>query len=885
MSYLPGQKRKSSENDPNPASRKKHASLLYKLPQPKQNETQSVGEAAEGAQYWAVQWRKPTMKKNKTWEGDGVLVRQNNACVLHDTDGKETARAKVAPEQIFVEDAEFTIGGKEICFERQISGQEFLSGTCFGSSKAWFEPNSTSGASLQTTYKPKGSKTGGFRPSKPLLTINPTKSLSTKALLAEKPQAKAVEPEIIDLENESSYWTANWRKPTMKKNKTWDGDGIVTQEGMVLALLNENGKLIGTTGWSGEPLKSGTSLFIAGKEVELDEKISEEDYKAGRFQPSLVTPSTSTLSHLNSKKYAAPTISKPLTASLENFYSDTRPKAGQPRHDPNAEDAIVMKTPPPHHQAKYNKKNLPVVPVVVDPHIGRHLRPHQKEGVKFLYESVMGMRKHEGNGCILADEMGLGKTLQTVALIWTLLKQNPYGNVSGVVGKVMIVCPVSLINNWKKEVHKWLGRDRVQVFVGDKDKAHVKQFANSRTHQILIIGYEKLRNTIADLAYCTPPIGLIICDEGHRLKSANNKTSKMFEALRTTRRVILSGTPIQNDLGEFHAMADFCNPGLLDDYKTFARIYETPIVRSRAPDCTAKERELGQARSDQLMEISKSFVLRRTAEILNNYLPPKHEYVVFVKPTALQLSVFSKILSPQVVDDVVHGPMAKSLALISTLTKVCNSPMLLKKQGEGSSSITASNVIPPNIASALSVLPSSEASDLSISGKLTLLGKLLQAVRTHTEEKCVLVSNYTSTLNIIEEYCKRRGYTYYRLDGSTKVDKRQQYVDDFNRSTQKSRFLFLLSTKAGGVGLNLIGASRLVLIDSDWNPAHDLQAMARIHRDGQKRDVFIYRLVTTGTIDEKIFQRQVTKIGLSDSLMSGVRLPHSRPRTFPHLIP
>ncbi|KZP03756.1 P-loop containing nucleoside triphosphate hydrolase protein [Athelia psychrophila] len=169
---------------------------------------------------------------------------------------------------------------------------------------------------------------------------------------------------------------------------------------------------------------------------------------------------------------------------------------------------------------------------------------------------------------------------------------------------------------------------------------------------------------------------------------------------------------------------------------------------------------------------------------------------------------------------------------------------------------------------ALKLLPQgARIEDVSMSGKLAALSNLLKIIRTNTDEKCILVSHYTSTLNILEEFCKKKSYTYFRLDGQTPTAKRQEYVNIFNKSSQYSKFLFLLSSKAGGVGLNLIGASRLVLIDSDWNPSHDLQAMARIHRDGQKKPVFIYRFLTAGTIDEKIYQRQVTKLGLSNSLM------------------
>ncbi|KAJ8077030.1 helicase [Marasmius tenuissimus] len=360
-------------------------------------------------------------------------------------------------------------------------------------------------------------------------------------------------------------------------------------------------------------------------------------------------------------------------------------------------------------------------------------------------------------------------------------------------------------------------------------------------------------------------IGLIVCDEGHRLKSSKNKTYASFQAFNTPRRIILSGTPIQNDLSEFHAMANFCNPGLLDEYSAFKRVYENPIVKSRAPGCTTKEAQVGEKRSAQLTNIAKSFVLRREATILGNYLPPKTEYVVFVTPSALQLSIFSKILQPDQVEDYIHSTI-ESLAVINMLIKVSSSPILLKAAMEKGQSEKGAHH--RNIREAVSLLPHDvQVEDVTLSGKLTAVAKLLAAVRETTDEKCVLVSHYTSTLNILEAFCKKMNYSYFRLDGQTPVAKRQEYVNTFNRTDQKSGFVFLLSSKAGGVGINLIGGSRLCLIDSDWNPSHDLQSMARCHRDGQRKPVFIYRLLTAGTIDEKIFQRQIIKLGLSNALM------------------
>ncbi|RPD67158.1 hypothetical protein L226DRAFT_549783 [Lentinus tigrinus ALCF2SS1-7] len=886
-------KRKSDHHDLNNAGRKRQAV---------EDDGSSGVSTMEGDQYWMVQWRNPQYKKHKTWDGDAVLVVSGNKCTLYDSDNRQLTSGKphgIEGAHKLAEGVEFSLGNREIEIDHQLLRTDFLSGRCFGR-------GGIAETSAAANSRPSAAKQ--FVPLRPK-TLNGGRSSAYIAPQAEEKEKRGIELEAVNLVGSEkstqkslirdSYWTANWRKPQQKKHKTWDGDGFVIHEGDKLTLLSDAGLVMGTKKWDGLPLYSSYRTFVGQREVELDSVISRSELPAvvgtsteppldpeysgppaSQARPSFLVNAArerrTSQEGTGSSSPSVMAVNSPASAKKfippASFYGTTvKPKPKGPLHDPDAPGAVVMKAPTKEHQTKNNKKNLPVVPVVIDPVLARHLRPHQKEGVRFLYECVMGLRKHEGQGCILADEMGMGKTLQTITLIWTLLKQNPYAGAGPVVGKVLIVCPVSLINNWKNEFHKWLGKDRVGVFTGDKDKSTIKQFLNSKIHQVLIIGYERLRTVIADLAYCQPPIGLIICDEGHRLKSANNKTSTMFEALRTPRRIILSGTPIQNELSEFHAMADFCNPGLLDDYSTFKRVYETPILKSRAPGCSAKEAELGEARSAQLTTIAKSFVLRREATVLKKYLPPKHEYVVFITPTKLQLAIFEKLLSHDKLDNLVRNSTAESLALINMLTKISNSPILLKatadqaklKVQQGGDAVKRNA-----IEEALTLLPErAQVEDVSLSGKLSALARLLRALQKHTEEKCIIVSHYTSTLNIIEAYCKKKSYTYHRLDGSTPAAKRQEYVNDFNRSSQAKRFVFLLSSKAGGVGLNLIGASRLCLIDSDWNPSHDLQSMARIHRDGQKRPVYIYRFLTTGTIDEKIYQRQVTKLGLSDSLM------------------
>ncbi|VDC03609.1 unnamed protein product [Peniophora sp. CBMAI 1063] len=854
----------------NGLKRKSEATEDYSRKRPANDTTSSGGE-----RYWMVQWRLPQARKHKTWEGDGVLVVNSSRATLMDQDGRVIGSGKIGL-QTLEEGAQLSVGGKELELDRALSRHEYLSGECFG--------RSTTGTSNPSTSS--NTFTKKFTPLRPL-TINPGTTVR-------QPSTPSVTSKVTSKDDDlghapESYWTANWRKPQGKKHKTWDGDAFVVFKRGKITLISEQGKILGSKPYEGARLMSGFKNFIAGREIELDAQVPrsslpaltgvvdepENEIDPDAFQLSQSTPARRANSPIIVQDASSPVRNSPSATKKfvapAAFYNApaTKPKPKGPLHDPAGEGAIVMKSPDAEHKRKYNKKGYPVVPVVLDPLLGRRLRPHQVEGVKFMYECVMGLRKHEGQGCILADEMGMGKTLQTITLIWTLLKQNPYAGGGPSVGKVLIVCPVSLVNNWKSEFNKWLGRDRLGIMAGDKDKSILKQFINSKRDQVMIIGYERLRSIIADLAYCNPPIGLIIADEGHRLKGAGNKTSTMFEALRTKRRIILSGTPIQNDLGEFHAMADFCNPGLLDDYNTFRRVYETPILRSRTPGCSDKDAQLGKARAAQLQEVARSFVLRRDATILKSYLPPKHEYVVFVTPTTLQLSIFNKLLNPDKLDNIIHDSTAESLALINMLTKVSNSPILLqavadKNRGDAGSKKAKARAVEE----AVKLLPErAQVDDVSLSGKLAALATLLRAIRKDTDEKCVLVSHYTSALNILEAFCKKKSYSYLRLDGSTPTAKRQEYVNEFNRSSQNRCFIFLLSSKAGGVGLNLIGASRLCLVDSDWNPSHDLQSMARIHRDGQKREVHIYRFLTAGTIDEKIYQRQVTKLGLSSTLI------------------
>ncbi len=690
--------------------------------------------------------------------------------------------------------------------------------------------------------------------------------------------ANRIECRLIDLLHRRNF--------TAKKHKTWDGDGILHVTGGYAYLQDISGRDMGRAAFN-PPLLPGSTLSVGSKEVEVDSLMSKEEYLAGRhfLKPTLTRPMSTTYdkntllkSSPPSKKVtkiekgeakeeakrvlnvAAPTsVGTQLAWKNPLLKSTVVPRKNEnkptPRHDPTASQAITMKRP------KSVPKGKQIVDVVVDPLLTHHLREHQREGVKFMYECVMGMRDFDGQGAILADEMGLGKTLQTITLLWTLLKQNPIFGDPPLIKKALIVCPATLINNWRKEFRKWLGAERIGVFVADGTKMRVTDFTRGRSYSIMIIGYEKLRTVQEELKKGSG-IDIVIADEGHRLKTAKNKSAQAIKSLNTLKRVILSGTPIQNDLSEFFMMVDFINPDLLGSYKMFTKEFEAPILKSRQPGASTKDIEKGEARSEELASLTSKFILRRSADILSQYLPSKTEYVLLCRPTPAQISVYQSVLACSAFQAAL-GNSEASLQLITVLKKVCNSPSLLNSKA----SVDSVQPLSSMTASLLASIPPHLLRNNASSTKIRALDQLLHTLRTTTSEKIVLVSNYTSTLDLLAALLTSLSYPFLRLDGSTPSSKRQDLVDSFNSSPADACFAFLLSAKSGGMGLNLIGASRLVLFDVDWNPATDLQAMARIHRDGQKRNCIIYRLMMAGGMDEKIWQRQTTKLGLASNIM------------------
>lgn len=862
--------------------------------------------ATQSEVYFTCLWRKLQTRKHKTWEGDGILCIRESSCYIKSReDGSQVASGQWAADRECVPGQIYMIGGKEVEIDEAISSNEveneFKSRqldqldnavnhtlpTPSHSNKfapkvdLKFKPpirphsliqpsnslvdkskyfvNSTLGHPFNTpsTTLSSGLKRTKFASLTPgeVDKLTPNKEPKRfKPLLLEASQGPPETNSVVGEVDQHEVFLCLYRKHKVTKHLTWDGDGILSLVGSPrgrMAVLKDSGtrKVLGSMLLGRNlNLQNGALVQVGSRQVEIQRPATESEL--ADFEKNSQEPAEADWTDIVKNEVPVCDFKDPMIIK--------RSRTGGPKFNPEADGATVLTKPGKAWLLKHDLQNATIVDVVVDPSIAKSLRPHQVEGLKFMYECTMGLREVGGHGCILADEMGLGKSIQAISLLWTLLRQNPIAGQGPVIKRAMIVCPVTLVKNWKREIHKWLGRSRLNVFTAD-GKSDFKQFSSSHYHEVLIIGYEKLRTLSQQVNSIYPPIGLIIADEGHRLKSTEAKTTQALRSLKTKRRVVLSGTPIQNNLTEYFAMIDFINPGILDDYRTFKKKFEQPILKSREPCCNPVQRLQGEARAEELAKMSQHYVLRRGSEVIQEHLPRRYDYCVFISPTTVQRNIYEAVLDSPETRAIFSGDISQHLVLMNTLKLLCNSPGLLMNEYSIKSLGQISSTLFPAWVT---------RDDVQLSGKLIALAKFLSILKRQNEEKIILVSNFTKTLDIVESHCKASNYTFCRLDGKTAQNQRDSIVQVFNRSSASAQFVFLLSSKSGGVGLNLIGASRLILFDGDWNPATDLQAMARIWRQGQKKACHIYRFLTTGTIDECIFQRQVTKIGLATDVMA-----------------
>ncbi|KYQ58212.1 DNA repair and recombination protein RAD54B [Trachymyrmex zeteki] len=745
-----------------------------------------------------VMYSKITSKKHKTWDDDGLLEVTGKNAILKDLDGNIIGRNTISPNNV-AEGSKLIIGSKQVEIIDKVSTEQSI----LHKSPEVEEP-------LQ-----KKLKTSICAFQSPKKNENAT-ACEEKESTENSPEAKT-----------KTRFNVMIGKVTSKKHKTWDSDGLLEIVGKNAILKDLDDNVIGRTTINPSNAVEGSRLIIGNKQVEIIEQLSQELSVPDKSLEKVVEK----LSKNKFKVSSAHTF-MPLFSSTKALNSEP----------------LVM--PYLNSTESMNQKEQEIL---VDSCLVAKLREHQRHGIVFLYECLMGLKIPNYFGAILADEMGLGKTLQCIALIWTMLKKGPYGK--PIMKRVLIVTPSSLCNNWEKEFIKWLGRHRILPYViGGKNKP--KDFMKYPRNSVMIISYEmfiKCHIEINEIAF-----DLIVCDEGHRLKNSNVKAAKMLNEINCKKRIVLTGTPIQNDLKEFYALIDFINPGILGTPSEYKSYYEEPIV---AAQCSAADDDvlsLGNERSAELYKRTKSFILRRTQITINKYLPHKYEIVLFCSLSKKQKDLYFLVTDAWFNKICLEDKSNIHLSIITALKKICNHPNLFLNEKEKALYDILSK------SSYISQIKRDE-NFTEYCGKVTIVQTLMRNLKK-TDEKLVLVSYYTQTLDLLETICNMERLKFLRLDGATPSSIRLKITEQFNMQTDNSKVL-LLSAKAGGVGLNLSGASRLVLFDSDWNPASDMQAMARIWRDGQKKNVYIYRLLTTGTIEEKIYQRQISKANLSETVV------------------
>jgi SNF2 family DNA or RNA helicase len=445
------------------------------------------------------------------------------------------------------------------------------------------------------------------------------------------------------------------------------------------------------------------------------------------------------------------------------------------------------------------------------------LRPYQQKG----YEWLRLLAEAGCSGC-LADDMGLGKTLQTICFIVSRLEVNS-------AAKHLVVCPSSLMYNWQQELNRFApavnnivyhgGSRNIDVFTDPKSQLIITSYGTMRSD------IEKMREVIFDT---------IVVDESHNIKNPSALTTRAINELRSITRVALSGTPVMNNTFDLYGQLNFLLPGMLGSREFFKREYADPI-----------DRERDQEKIKALQKITGPFILRRTKEQVATDLPEKTETILWCEMDGDQRFAYDSIkenikdsLFLEIKDKGFNSGKLSVLHGIMKLRQVCNSCELVKDE----------NLFTYN----------------SIKTKV-LIEELKNIYGNH---KALVFSQFTSMLDILERDLTSHNIDYFRLDGSTQADKRQDLVNQFNSEDSDTR-VFLLSLKAGNAGLNLTSADYVFLFDPWWNKAVEQQAIDRTHRIGQTKNVFAYKMICRNTIEEKIVILQQRKSKLSEELIGG----------------
>ncbi|XP_057955769.1 switch 2 isoform X2 [Malania oleifera] len=583
----------------------------------------------------------------------------------------------------------------------------------------------------------------------------------------------------------------------------------------------------------------------------------------------------------------------------EGQWGFERPKSAFLQLDHTGPFQPLVLSPPGEH---------PVIQVPAS--INCRLLEHQREGVKFLY------RLYKNNhGGVLGDDMGLGKTIQTIAFLAAVYKKDGELDGSTILkgthvekkGPVLIVCPTSVIHNWESEFSKW-ATFNVSVYHG-ANRDLILEKLEARGVEILITSFDTFR--IHGSILSEIPWEIVVVDEAHRLKNEKSKLYLACSEIRTQKRFGLTGTIMQNKIMELFNLFDWVAPGSLGTREHFREFYDEPLKHGQRSTAPQRFVRVADERKQHLVTVLHRYLLRRTKEeTIGHLMMGKEDNVVFCAMSELQRRVYRRVLQLPDIQCLINKDLPCSCGSPLTQVECCKRtvpdgiiwPYLHRDNPDGCDSCPFCLVLPCLISNHLELIkpnPRDELdkqrkdaefasnvfdndidlvggnaqnesfmglSDVKHCGKMRVLEKLMISWASRGD-KILLFSYSVRMLDILEKFLIRRGYCFSRLDGSTPTSLRQSLVDDFNSSPSKQ--VFLISTRAGGLGLNLVSANRVVIFDPNWNPAQDLQAQDRSFRFGQKRHVVVFRLLAAGSLEEIVYSRQVYKQQLSNIAVSG----------------
>ena len=499
---------------------------------------------------------------------------------------------------------------------------------------------------------------------------------------------------------------------------------------------------------------------------------------------------------------------------------------------------------------------------------GGTLRDYQLEGLQWLLRCWYTKRSS-----ILADEMGLGKTVQVVSFLEHLW------DVENIKGPFMVCVPLSTVEHWRRETEGWTfmtccvyhdtGGGREMRDIIREYEWHYK----NRSHRllkfhVLITTYDDLIKDYEELAEV--PWRVVVVDEAHRLRQQNSKLAECMRSVCTKglnaygyqHRILMTGTPLQNNTAELWSLLNFIEPAKFPDIDKFLQRFGNIQTQEQVE---ALQRRLAP------------HLLRRVKEDVAKDIPPKEETIIDVELTTMQKQYYRAIFEHNhgfLMQSLKGGQMPKLMNIQMELRKCCNHPFLIagveQSEMEGLETKIREEVSmygnsrQKNIDNKLFDKKRMEDILIPSSGKMVLIDKLLPKLRREGH-KVLIFSQMVKMIDFIEEFCEFRGYKCERLDGRVSGNDRQKSIDRFNREADS--FVFLLSPRAGGVGINFTAADTVIIFDSDWNPQNDVQAMARCHRIGQSKQVTIYRLITRRSFEAEMFERASKKLGLEAAVL------------------